>query len=142
MVAQSAKKHGADRFGRMPLHYAAADAEVERVRELLAASADINAQDNAGWTPLHFAAHARSKEITSTLLAAGAITDLQDIHGNTAIARAVHASQGEGDVIRLLRDAGADPTTKNKHGMSALDLARAIANYDVARHFADLSHIE
>jgi len=42
-------------------------------------------------------------------------------------------------VIRLLRAAGADPASSNSNGVSRLELARKIANFDVARFFADLT---
>jgi len=43
-------------------------------------------------------------------------------------------------VIRVLRAAGADPLKKNHHGVSALSLARTIANFDVAQFYRDLSN--
>ena len=47
-------------------------------------------------------------------------------------------SRGNGEVIRLLRAAGADPLAKNAHGNSPLNLARTIASYDVRQYFSDL----
>jgi hypothetical protein len=41
-------------------------------------------------------------------------------------------------VIRVLRAAGADPKKKNKSGVSAVSLARTIANYDVAQFYDDI----
>ncbi|WP_263972339.1 hypothetical protein [Spongiactinospora rosea] len=42
-------------------------------------------------------------------------------------------------MIELLRRWGADPFKANSSGQTPLGLARLIANYDVARFFADLS---
>ena len=142
MAIRPPKQYKGDKLGRAPLHYAAAASKADQVRDLLASGADVNAQDGAGWTPLHFAAQARSEEITRLLLAAGALPGLQDEHGNTALFRAVFASRGEGEVISLLRAAGADPFIQNKHGVSAVELARNIANYATAQHFADLEVAE
>jgi hypothetical protein len=51
---------------------------------------------------------------------------------------AVFESRGRGDVIELLRANGADPRKGNAHGQTPVGLARLIANFDVARFFADL----
>jgi hypothetical protein len=51
---------------------------------------------------------------------------------------AVFNSHGDGTLIRLLRDRGADPRAENSRGQSPLGLARLIANYPVAAFFADL----
>lgn len=127
-----------DAQNRTLLHFAAGDARPERVAELLQQGADANARDDNDWTPLHFAAQSRSRESLALLLQAGADPTLQDSDGNTALWRAVYWSGGEGALIRLLRDAGADPYTENKHGVSPLSLARLIENHDVAQFFADL----
>jgi ankyrin repeat protein len=132
------KQAGVDEHGRTPLHYAAAEGAAARVSELLLAGLDPSAPDHQGWTPLHFAAQANSEAITSLLLDAGAAVDPQDSNGNTPLARAVFSSGGRGAVIKLLCSSGANPRLKNSHGVSPLELARAIGNYDVARFFGDL----
>jgi ankyrin repeat protein len=129
---------GVDQYGRTPLHGAAADSRPDEVAKLLAEGADVNAQDDNGWTPLHFAAQVVSPEITAQLLRVGANPALQDAYGNTALWKAVFASKGDGCVIALLRQAGADPLKKNNHGVSPVSLARTIANYDVAQFFNDV----
>jgi uncharacterized protein len=137
-VAPPSPINAPDRQGRTSLHYAAGDGNSGEVRRLLEAGADANHQDADGWSPLHFAAQVSSPECTDALLQSGANPSLEDSHGNTALFRAVFASQGEGEIILLLRRAGANPTKRNAHGMSPVALARTIANYDTAAHFADL----
>lgn len=127
-----------DQDGRSELHYAARDGDLAAVKKLVSQGDDVNLQDTRGWTPLHFAAQALSSEVTAYLLAHGAAVDTQDGHGNTALFRATFASRGDGAVIQLLRSAGADPRKKNKSGVSALELARTIANYDIARFYDDI----
>lgn len=127
-----------DDLNRRLLHVAAGDARPDRVAELLALGADPNAPDANGWTPLHFAAQARSRECLAFLLSGGADPTLQDSDGNTALWRAVYWSGGEGSLIAMLREAGADPFAANKHGVSPVALARTIDNHDVAQFFADL----
>jgi ankyrin repeat protein len=133
---------GVDRYGRTALHYAAVEGDVGKVQQLLRDGADPNARDDDGWSALHFAAQAKSGSCIRALLAVGAAVDLHDANGNSALSTAVFNSRGDGAIIRLLRQAGADPRAANHHGMSPLKLARTIANYDVAQFFSDVSEDE
>ncbi|MGW5880740.1 ankyrin repeat domain-containing protein [Streptomyces koyangensis] len=123
-----------DRLGRTAVHCAVGEGDVESLRVLLAGGAGPEAADAAGWTPLRFAAQAQAPSAVEVLLAAGAAVGAVDGHGNTPLWRAVFCSQGEGAVIRLLLEAGADPDRVNAHGVSPRALARRIANYEVAAH--------
>lgn len=129
---------GLDAYGRTPLHYAASDDKLETLVELIGQGLDPNAGDDNGWTPLHFAAQANSAACVKALLEAGANTLSVDSVGNSALLRAVFSSQGNGEVIFLLREAGADPLHKNAAGVSAVSLAHMIANYPVAQFFSDV----
>ena len=127
-----------DKFGRSSLHYAASDGDASEVARLIAAGEDVNLRDRGGWTPLHFAAQKSSAAAARVLIEAGATIDVRDTDGNTPLFRAVFSSGGNGDVIGLLRSAGADPLLQNNHGVSPLSLAHLIANYNVAQFFSDL----
>ena len=123
---------------RTPLHEAAIDGDEHEVRRLLRSGAEPNTRDRNGWTPLHFAAQEHSPGAVRALLEAGAEVDPVDDHGNTPLWRATFGSRGRGEVIQLLRQAGANPWRANASGVSPVSLARTIANYPVAQYFADL----
>jgi ankyrin repeat protein len=135
------KRRTLDEFRRSELHYAARDGDVEKVRGELAAGAEVNAADVNGWTPLHFAAQAQAAPVVQLLLQRGADVHATDAHGNTPLSRAVFAYTNDPATIAALRAAGADPLKKNKHGVSPVSLARTIANYDVAKCFADIAEV-
>lgn len=90
-----------------PLHQAAADGQVERVRELLAAGARVNAVTETNWTPLHAAVAGGHVEVCRLLLAAGANVHVRDNEGRTMLANMLPGSGAE--MVRLLVAAGANP---------------------------------
>jgi uncharacterized protein len=129
---------GVDEYGRTQVHYAANNGDSAQVQDLLRHGANSDAQDDNGWSPLHFAAQANSSAVTSALLEAGADVAVRDSYGNTPLSTAVFNSRGDGSVIRLLRSAAAEPEMPNNNGVTPLQLARTIANYDLAQFFSDL----
>jgi uncharacterized protein len=122
-----------DRDGRTPLFYAAQDGNLAIARELIRLGAVVNVHDRNGESPLHFAARSNSVSVAKMLLKAGAVVDATDGYGNTPLSRAVFESKGRGEMIKLLLAHGADKKRNNNHGVSPEDLARSIANYDVAK---------
>ena len=129
---------GMDEYGRTPLHLAVVERNLPRVRELLASGAHSSVQDDNGWTPLHFAAQDYLPDVAALLIQHGGAIDVQDSYGNSPLWRAVFCSQGRGELIAMLRRAGADPHLKNKSGVSPIELAHRIANYDVRQFFNDI----
>jgi len=128
-----------DRSGRTELHYAALEDDAVKARALIAAGADLDAADHEGFTPLHFAAQQHAVAVARLLVESGATIDAANKHGNTPLWTAVFNSQGRGELIELLRRAGADPNHVNKAGRTLLALARLIGNYNVAQFFVDVT---
>ena len=130
-----------DEFGRTELHYVFVDKPPEthraEVQRLVEAGFDPSARDKKGWTPLHAAAQEWSVPGARALLDAGAEVDAKDLNGNTPLFRAVFCSEGRGELIELLKSAGADPDTDNFHGVSPRKLAETIGNYNVRKYFED-----
>lgn len=128
-----------DRAGRTPLHYAALDNDVALLRRLLAEGANVNARDRQGFTPLHFACQQGAAEAVRALIEAGALVDARDERGDTLLLRAVlSAPKCQGEIIRLLREHGADPLACDNAGETATSWARRIVNYDLAQYFGDV----
>lgn len=122
-----------DASGRTPLIYAVVDKDAELIAFLIDQGADVNAADSQGWTALHFASQSYDDKTVGSLLRRGAQIDPQDHDGNTPLHKAIFNSRGRGEVISLLLAHKANRNLKNKHGVSPLELANKIANFDVAK---------
>jgi ankyrin repeat protein len=100
------------------LTQAAAQADVQLVRQLLAAPADVNAPDADGTTPLHWAVWADHSETVEELLRAGATATSPNAFGVTPIYTA--AERGNARIIRRLLDAGAKANGADRSGDTVL----------------------
>jgi hypothetical protein len=121
--------------GRSLLSYIVLYGDVPMLDWVLARQPALDLADHNGWTPLHFAAQAYAVEVAEKLLGAGATVDQQDAYGNTPLWRAVFDSRNRGAMILLLLLHGADAARKNHSGISPLELAHTIANFEVKQFF-------
>jgi uncharacterized protein len=124
-----------DSGGRTLLMEAVIKGDHELVDMLIAQGADVNIRDKRNWTALHFAAQAYDLTSVRDLVVHGADIDAQDDFGNAPLWRATFNSRGRGDVIQFLLAHGADKNLKNNTGISALDLAKTVSNYDISQFF-------
>jgi uncharacterized protein len=116
----------ADLMGRVPLHYAALFGDLRHAAELIDSGADILVVDHDGQTPLHYAAQGCSTAVAGLLLSRGVPVDAEDLDGNTPLWNATLRTRGEGSIIDLLVEHGADPTHRNHDGRTPAELAAAL----------------
>ena len=98
---------------------------VDLVHQLIAKDADVN---KPGWTPLHYAASGAKPQIMRILLEHSAYIDAESPNGSTPLMMA--AMYGNAECVKILLDAGADPSLKNQLGLTASDFARQVARLD------------
>lgn len=117
-----------------PLMMAAIKGNMDAVKALLARDADVN---KPGWTPLHYAASAGSPQhtaIIALLLENYAYIDAASPNGTTPLMMA--AQYGSAASVQLLLDEGADPTLKNRLGLTAADFALRVGRTESAEKLA------
>jgi len=79
--------------------------DVEQVKVLLAAGADVNTSDKFGNTALHEATNNGHELVVKTLLEANADPNRESVHCNTPLAFAIRDQRA--DLINLLKEYGA-----------------------------------
>ncbi len=120
--------------GTTQLHEAAEAGDLERVRALIAAGADVDATTRLGaYTPLHLAAAAGRGDAARALIDAGA-----DVHATTetgdVVALHFAAAAGDPTLVRALLAAGADVDAReSSRGQTPLVFAVAEDRLDAVR---------
>ncbi|KRE35197.1 M48 family metallopeptidase [Paenibacillus sp. Soil522] len=98
---------------------AASDADLERVRSILAAGIDPNVTDEEGWTALMWAAQYNETEIGRALVEAGAdLNSVEQSNEETALTVALY--NGSLDIVALLLEEGANPDLQDSSGWTPL----------------------
>lgn len=105
--------------------------DVERLRALVAAGADVNAAEGDGATALHWAAYGNDEALVETLLAAGARADAANDLGITPLHLA--AANGHAGVVSRLLAHGAAPDPPSEAGVTPLMLAARTGSAEVVR---------
>lgn len=101
-----------------PLMLASLKGILPVVAKLVEKGADVN---KPGWAPLHYAATRGHLEVMNLLLENHAYIDAASPNGSTPLMMA--ALYGSPSGVKLLLEAGADPTLKNNLGLTAIDFA-------------------
>ena len=94
---------------------------IEEVKRLIGAGADLKASDSIGWTPLHCAAYNGYTEAAKALIEADSNLEARTVDGRTPLnLAAIHGRTGS---IKALIQAGADLEAKASDGKTPLHLA-------------------
>ena len=105
---------------------------VDRVRTLIEAGADVNVRNHKGQSALHCAAKAGFVDIVALLLRHGAEVDAQDRQGETPLAAALRSTVKDKpkllDAVRLSVNAGAESDLADHKGRSPRAIAGAKRN--------------
>lgn len=129
LVAEGADIDAADSSGRNPYLIVTATGDVEFLQWLLDAGANPLATDEQGGTGLIHAADAGNVEVVRILLttAEREHIDRVNTYGWTALLEAILLGGGDKDhvrIVRMLLDAGADPSIADSDGTSPLQHAQ------------------
>ncbi|VFV40121.1 Hypothetical predicted protein [Lynx pardinus] len=118
-----------DNYYKTPLMTACASGNMDAVKFLLEKGANVNATDNFLWTPLHFACHTGQQDIVELLVKSGAVIDAVSINNTTPLTRAIESCRL--DTVKYLLDIGAKFQLENRKGHTAMDIAKAYADYRI-----------
>ncbi|MBR5888343.1 MAG: ankyrin repeat domain-containing protein, partial [Akkermansia sp.] len=110
---------GIDKSSHTPLSLAVMANDVNKLKHLLAAGADVNKADKEGATPLYWAAYNGHTECMKLLIDAGADVNKADKWGTPLFRAAVY---GHTECVKLLINAGAD-VNRAKDGHTPLHMA-------------------
>jgi Ankyrin repeats (3 copies) len=130
LIQNGANVTDRDQDGQTALSFACEGGagNLEVLRNLVAAGAEVNSVDRAAWTPLHVATATGVRlACLSYLLSHGANPNARNSAGDTPLILAADGSQNENDALEacwILIAAGADVSLKNNKGESALDIAK------------------
>jgi hypothetical protein len=129
--SRSSAKRKAD-SGAGILWSAAGEADVGKMRDLVAVGADVNERSNGGWTPLMSAAFRGDAATVAFLLANRADPNLAEAKsGRTALILAT--MQGHSEVVRALLAGGADPNCKDKSGTTPMSVVQQSGHTHIGR---------
>ncbi len=119
-----------DSAGTPFLCFAARNGKKDMVQWLLEKGADIDVvSQDRGYSPVMDAVWKSNKEIVEMLVNKGANLNFVSRDGQTALILAT--GSGNFDICRILAENGADPTIKDRMGMSSIDYANLFKKEDI-----------
>lgn len=128
--------------GSSPLQWAVYDQDIEKVRKLIRAGADVNASNNYGANAMQLAAEVAHVELLEMLLDAGADVDSPNPEGQTALM--LVSRTGNIEAAELLIDHGATIDAREQFGNQTALMWAAARRHPVMmdlliRHGADIN---
>ena len=130
-------EHGAnisecDQNGNTVLHSLARFGDnIQCAKLLIEKGADVNQANKYGQTPIFNAIKYSNVDCLSFLIDQGATLNREDMFNDTPLLLAVNSNNAE--LVKILVSRGADKDYRNKHGVSALDVALQKGSTQVAR---------
>ena len=115
------KEHTKYAYSQRPLHRAAIDGNLRKVRSFIEGGLDVNDRDKWNKTPLHYAAQYDNFDVLRSLIISGANIEALDDHQQTPLHYA--ARRGNARTVQFLLVWGANPQAVDKRGLTAVDLA-------------------
>lgn len=109
--------------------------DIDAVRALIEAGADVNESGLHGITALMYAAEKNHAELAALLIAHGADVNAKNIMGWTALMKAANKNYVE--TVTLILANGADTTATDDDGKTALQIARERGSDAVAKLLAE-----
>ncbi len=113
-----------------PLHDAAAEGDIDAVRNHIAGGEYVNFRDKEGLTALHWAVVKGQYKVAEFLIDNGADINATDNFGTTLLHMAVFGGE---KIVKLLVDKGIRVDARNDDGISALHLAALEGNQVIAK---------
>ena len=129
-----------DRWGKSPLHYAAATSDTTISRVLIAGGAKLSHVDLNHATALMYALDDGMAETIDLLIAGGALCDGVDIEGRSTLHYAV--SRDWVSVVERLVENGADINHTDNSGILPIHLAALYGNPKLVRWFMDQPDVQ
>ena len=117
------------------LRDAVARGDLERVKSLLSAGAEVNARSPLGASALHWSSQYQHRAVLATLLQAGADPNAVTDTGVSSLELSI--GQRDIEAVRLLLKAGADPRMQRLSGETLLMLAAQSGNIDILSALLD-----
>ena len=119
---------------------AAASGDVAGISAALKGGADVDARDAHGRTPLLLATVARQTDAVRRLIDAEPNLDLQDDQLDNPFLYA--GAEGLTDILRLVSEAGADPSITNRFGGTALIPASERGHVETVRYLLEQTDVD
>ncbi|TDH70228.1 hypothetical protein CCR75_002892 [Bremia lactucae] len=117
--------------GMTAMHYAASTGNAALVSLLVSRGANVNQRDSRGATALHWAVFEGFQYTAMLLVGYGANQKLCDSEKQTPLM--IASALGDAFLSKQLVVEGAPVHAKDKHGRTAMDIARQGAHFDTAR---------
>lgn len=132
LLQQGADVNKVDVRGYNALHHAVQYNQTVITHFLIQRGLFLDSRDGEGHTPLMWASYCNHEDTTRYLLQQGADVNSQDHTGCTSLHWA--ASKGNIKIVKiLLNEANADPTKKDKDGITAAEVAQKKQFFNISK---------